>query len=472
MDVLGSVTGSLESQVNSAAMTTGVIGTVRVGGNLLGSVTSSGTILELNVGGILGSPSGSVVQAQSTINNVIAGTLRSSIVTTGNIGFVSANSMSPSASIECVDLTSASLGNGIVVAGDLAGTVRINGALTAASRIRAATISGQVVVNGQPSNNGQWLGPVQIGTTNPIALEPRPSYFLTPALIGGGAIGLAPFRIHRTAGTPAYDVTTGNVSGTINNTNTGSAQVFPAVAFYGSVKPQGVQTTLLTLQRLVDATYVAVPAEEVSFSVIDDGAFDRRVRIAPASGTRPAGFRLRPGQYRATPTTALRCDLVAGETAVSSEGEFLFTIIDGCGVADIANTDGEYRPDNAVDNGDFNAFFAAFFRDETDLDRFFADIANTDGDPSADGLIDNGDFTAFFDAFFDGCSSSALAGGSGGESMLAALGAGGQGIDLSALTSAQLTARLEQLRALGRPVTLQDLQTIMPEVFVGGAGDQ
>ncbi|MFO0084121.1 MAG: hypothetical protein ACK55O_16130, partial [Phycisphaerales bacterium] len=75
-------------------------------------------------------------------------------------------------------------------------------------------------------------------------------------------------------------------------------------------------------------------------------------------------------------------------------------------------------------------------------------------------------------AFLGGGPPPSLGGGSGGVSWRAALGAGGPGIDLSALTSAQLTARLEQLRALGRPVTLQDLQTIMPEVFVGGAGDQ
>ena len=262
------------------AQSIGVIENIRVGGDVLGSVTSSGTILELNVGGILGSPSGSVVQAQSTINNVLAGTLRSSIVTTGNIGFVSANSMAPSASIECVDLTSASLGNGIVVAGDLAGTVRINRTLTAPSRIRAATISGQVIVNGQPTNNGQWIGPVQIGATNPTALEPVPSYLSTPTQIGGGSIGLAPFRMHRTASTPAYS---GTGSGKINNTSKiGPAYESPAVAFYGPVKPGTGSTPLFNLQRRVGATadFVAVNlSEAVAFTIIDDGAFDRRVRI-------------------------------------------------------------------------------------------------------------------------------------------------------------------------------------------------
>ena len=84
----------------------------------------------------------------------------------------------------------------------------------------------------------------------------------------------------------------------------------------------------------------------------------------------------------------------------------------GCSPADIANTDGEPLPaggpDNTIDNGDFTAFFSAFFLADTDPARLIADIANTDGDTSLtgagpDGTVDNGDFTAFFASFFAGC---------------------------------------------------------------------
>jgi hypothetical protein len=74
-----------------------------------------------------------------------------------------------------------------------------------------------------------------------------------------------------------------------------------------------------------------------------------------------------------------------------------------CSPADIANTDGDPAPDNAIDNGDFSLFFQSFFLPSTDPARLAADIANTDGDPGADGAIDNGDFTAFFTFFFLGC---------------------------------------------------------------------
>ncbi len=73
--------------------------------------------------------------------------------------------------------------------------------------------------------------------------------------------------------------------------------------------------------------------------------------------------------------------------------------------ADIADTDGQpvLGGDGAVDNGDFSAFFSAFFADEGSLERAVADIANTDGDIGPDGTVDNGDFTAFFQAFFNIC---------------------------------------------------------------------
>jgi uncharacterized membrane protein len=76
-----------------------------------------------------------------------------------------------------------------------------------------------------------------------------------------------------------------------------------------------------------------------------------------------------------------------------------------CSVADIANTDGDPGADGAIDNGDFQLFFIAFFADVSDPLHLLADIANTDGDPGADGVVDNGDFSTFFNFFFIGCGS-------------------------------------------------------------------
>ncbi len=92
---------------------------------------------------------------------------------------------------------------------------------------------------------------------------------------------------------------------------------------------------------------------------------------------------------------------------ITSDGATL-TVDSRCSPADVANTDGDPISDGAVDNGDFSAFFGAFFLDEGDPGRLVADIANTDGETflegqGPDGAVDNGDFTAFFNYFFQGC---------------------------------------------------------------------
>ena len=74
-----------------------------------------------------------------------------------------------------------------------------------------------------------------------------------------------------------------------------------------------------------------------------------------------------------------------------------------CSPADIANTDGEAGSDQAVDSGDFTAFFSAFFLPEGAAGKLVADIADTDGVVGPDSLVDNGDFSLFFESFFAGC---------------------------------------------------------------------
>jgi hypothetical protein len=89
----------------------------------------------------------------------------------------------------------------------------------------------------------------------------------------------------------------------------------------------------------------------------------------------------------------------------------LDTLPIGCSSADIAQSDGTPVPDGRVDNGDFQAFFAAFFGDapapapgEPPIPGSSpADIAQSDATPLPDGGVDNGDFQAFFAAFFTGC---------------------------------------------------------------------
>lgn len=176
----------------------------------------------------------------------------------------------------------------------------------------------------------------------------------------------------------------------------------------------------------------------------------------------------------------------------------------GCNPADIADTDGNTvltggGPDGQLNNGDFSAFFAAYFistdcsrLDGTLLPCSAADIANTDGEVhpawpgyggprgfrggGPDRTLDNGDFQAFFKYFLQGCGLSGPSGqggieGGGGELMsriLSLLGEGEEfigGINLGALPPAVIAQRIEMLRSLGRPITVEDFKAVAPELF-------
>lgn len=78
--------------------------------------------------------------------------------------------------------------------------------------------------------------------------------------------------------------------------------------------------------------------------------------------------------------------------------------------ADIAASDGTPGADGAVNNGDFQCFFANFFNalcpacgTVTTTPCSAADIAQSDGTPGPDGCVNNGDFQLFFGEFFTGC---------------------------------------------------------------------
>jgi hypothetical protein len=180
----------------------------------------------------------------------------------------------------------------------------------------------------------------------------------------------------------------------------------------------------------------------------------------------------------------------------------------GCNPADIADADGLTAfngggPDGTLDNGDFSAFFAAFFADGPDClgasrsprPCSAADIANTDGEVhpawpvyggpegsrggGPDGALDNGDFVAFFTHFFAVCGLSGPSGspGDGGgilSRVMSILGDDQEsagGINLGALPPAVIAQRLELLRGLGRPITVQDLRDVAPELFAAPASN-
>jgi len=64
--------------------------------------------------------------------------------------------------------------------------------------VSAGGLKGQVIIN-SGNTTGAWAGSVKVGATT---LNPIPEYASTATSIGGGSVGLAPFRLHDSACVP------------------------------------------------------------------------------------------------------------------------------------------------------------------------------------------------------------------------------------------------------------------------------
>jgi CubicO group peptidase (beta-lactamase class C family) len=196
---------------------------------------------------------------------------------------------------------------------------------------------------------------------------------------------------------------------------------------------QGSSNAMFGLMAIVRQQTELHQARDLATGLVPGGM--RVSWSAPAGGVVPRAYRLTRSLLPIRSTMDLRglpgIEVPGGTTSVvvPASRYFAVTAIYGqdenlamvpgesvlvrpaqCSPADIADTDGEpgSMPDGLINNGDFTAFFTAFFMPPEDPAHFAADIANTDAmtvrdGAGADGVVDNGDFTAFFADFFAGC---------------------------------------------------------------------
>lgn len=82
-------------------------------------------------------------------------------------------------------------GNVTIGSGGLSGLLSISGSLTSTITIPASGLSGQIIINAGDSGDA-WSGSVVVGSTTLSSS----TYTNTPASLGGGAVGLAPFDLH------------------------------------------------------------------------------------------------------------------------------------------------------------------------------------------------------------------------------------------------------------------------------------
>ncbi len=309
--------GSTLGGGNNITCTLGTIDRVEVAGNALGNIAApGGGVEDVLVGNLRGN-----VTARDFIDNIdatgaigIGGGAAVTIQTTGNdarVGFVrgtsinaniTAGSVADRGIVEWVKTTSGSL-EGSIIAQSVAdpapgvAVVDVAGSLTGSGITLAANgLQGQIIVNGG-NTTGTWTGAVTVGG---VALSPMPYYTnVSSGAVGGGAVGLAPFRIYgkdcvpenNSVGTPPLD----NV---LRVRWYGPLSWNPASGFPGTVEyrtsPTGSWTNITS-----DFTF--------QFSA----ATPRELRITPAT---PADFDY--VEYRFTPNGNLKCAGVTGTPPV------------------------------------------------------------------------------------------------------------------------------------------------------------
>lgn len=240
---IGASISALNGQINEVAATFGSIssptitastsiGTIDAGGTVSSVITAGGNLqrLQITSGNFTGSLNvGSVSSAVSTDGiRVTSGSISGPITIAGDVSrpIVASQAINNPLTIGgnlTSTLTAASLNADLRVNETLSGSLTVTGGLPAARTIRigdgfsgtitlpgTASLAGQITINAdQKAPTGTWTGTVSIGTNpNPVvtlSAPPDGKYTQLPASLGGGSVGLAPFRLHEPACTPPHN---------------------------------------------------------------------------------------------------------------------------------------------------------------------------------------------------------------------------------------------------------------------------
>lgn len=201
------VTGNIGAPGNFVTITAGKDGTTNQEFNSIGTIQAS------------------AIWANITANALDRGDIARVITTSGDfVGSLTTFSIQGALAGETALDIAGNLDADIFVEGSVKQPIVIGGILPAGRIIRiggdlkadpgtdfdidfamANGLQGQIVINA--SNTGKlWSGMIRVGgpDENPITLLPTPSYDNLPSTIGGGAVGLGPFKFHAKACEPDH----------------------------------------------------------------------------------------------------------------------------------------------------------------------------------------------------------------------------------------------------------------------------
>ncbi len=263
-------TGRLES---SSPLESGTNGSITVDGNMAGLVQVSGSV------------AGAIT---------IGGELDGRVTTTGSLTGA---------------LTIDSYMDGLIKVGDnLSGTIDIN---------QSQGLRGQIIINADNmSTPGTWTGPVIVGS---ITLDngasgdyTAPYYNALPSVLGGGSVGLAPFRIHEAACSPPPN-TFGRLVTTLYS-SFDDGQVGAIVRHYGPIENTGI---IVGMRMDTNCNWYEA-LSSIFDPVLHPGGDLRAIGI-----TCNAGMAIKEGIWRIVPDD-LACSEVVNNPAV------VWQTTDGC----------------------------------------------------------------------------------------------------------------------------------------------
>ncbi len=442
LSVGGDITGNLIAQAAGATQTApgtnlGRLGNVAVAGSIFGDVETTGQILSLTVGNLLGGSASNHVYARENIGSIIVGPtppvtgvgeLRATVAGLLTLQYLTAPRIV--GDIYCRNLGSGGANTGGIRAPiELVGKVLVAASFASGNNapILVGAIRNQITIGGfnyidssgnlQPNPAFGWFGNLQStfsGGTFTLPNIPNPpssTAEYNAGAIGGGAAGVLPFTLWKRDCSPP--------------TIAGNPGVISSASFQsgGSVivnhnGPVALKTTSGTPPAPVTVEYLNYMTNPPSWGGIamNQQVTGRSVVLTKVNGvTYPnTKYRVRSQNLKSVVTgarhPAVSFPNVADVSYVTDGFEFL---LGGCMIGGNVNpadiVGGGFNglvPDGIVDGNDYVAFINSFTTGDPSLDPL-ADISGgnapnrIDGGP--DGIIDGSDFITFINNFSVGC---------------------------------------------------------------------
>jgi len=231
----------------------------------------------------------------------------------------------------------------------------------------AGGLTDQIIINADNAAGQTWTAPVEIGPDGPgqIVLT-GPAYTQSPSTVGGGSVGLVPFRLHSAGCTPT------NGSNVPAGTTANPLRI--SLRHYGPIT--WLPGAPVTIERRIAGSsggYTMLNAADFAFTL--DLADLNTLIVGPAPG-KPgfqAGF-----QYRLRATSLMRCN-VSALPPVSWGADYLVTVTNPA-----PTCVGDSNGDNAVNIDDLTAVIL----------NWASTAANNPGDIDDDGVVNINDYTA------------------------------------------------------------------------------